>query len=154
VNRNSSILIKAFLLLVVFSINTIVSFACSVSDFVHSSHHSTDKSVPAHSHQHSKHHGSHSHDQEKSKHNKDNSNANNGKDECCASIVVKIEQSDKSVSKNIEAPSLLFFLYTTIISNLRSHLFSFVTDRYLPQHLRWPPATIPDIRITIQSFQI
>ena len=151
-NRNRYILIKGFLLLVVFSINTVVSFACSVSDFVHSSHHSTDKSVPAHSHQHGKHHGDHNHDQDKNKHNDGNSNSNS--DKCCASIVVKIEQSDKSVSKNIDAPSPLFFSYTTIIFFSVFHLFSFATDKHFPQHLRWPPATIPDIRIAIQSFQI
>jgi hypothetical protein len=148
---------KALFLAIVFSLNTVVSFACSFSPLFHGMHHhKADVATDKHSgNPHSQgetaehHHGSkaeHQHDDHSSKDSKD--------DDCCSEFVVEIEKAEKAVSKTIEAPNAIFA--TSFLSSY-SQLFLLSTtgDTSFPHYVRWRlPATIQDLRIVIQSFQI
>ena len=148
----------------------VVSFACSISETVHNSHHA-GKSSGTHSHEHKgkpahnqgsdhKHnHGTdHKHNHEadpKHSHHNDEENKNGEDDNCCSGDVIKLQQSDRSISRSIDAPAHTTFLVVhDVLLSIDHFLLSISRYKYLPQHLRWPPATIPDIRIAIQSFQI
>ncbi len=149
---------KAFLLFAAFSLNTVVSFACSFSNLFHGMHHHKAAATTEHKHSgnhHSKgenaehHHGSqaeHQHDDHSSKDSKD--------DDCCSKSVVEIEKAEKAVSKTIEAPNAIFV--TSFLSSY-SQLFLLSTtgNTSFTHYVRWRlPATIQDLRIVIQSFQI
>jgi hypothetical protein len=157
-NKHRSRFLKALLLTTVFSLNIVVSFACSVSETVHHSHHAGNRSdishhspgkaeLPGHGHEgdHKHHHG---HDDEPG--NKQDESKN-----CCSGDVVKLQQTDRSVSRGIDLPEQAqLTLIHTIRSEIDATLFVATVDEFLPQHFRWRLSTIPDIRIAIQSFQI
>src|SRR5688572_31973037 len=157
-NKHRSRFLKALFLITVFSLNIVVSFACSVSETVHHSHHARNRSdishhsqdkpgMPGHAHENGHKHN-HGHDDE----------PGNNKDEsknCCSGDVVKLQQTDKSVSRGIDLPEqVLFPLIQTILPDFDATLFVATVDEFLPQHFRWRLSTITDIRIAIQSFQI
>lgn len=144
--------IKAMFLLIVFSLNTVVSFACSLGGFFHTLHHAT-ASVKEHNghhppkeeHQHHDHSTSH-HDSQPSEKEDDN---------CCSKNVIAIEKAEKAVSRTIQAPDAVFLTsFLTAYSSLFSSLPAEESTAY-PPIVRWRlPATIQDLRIVIQSFQI
>ena len=144
----------------------VVSFACSVSTGIHNSHHAGD-GYSTHSHEHKEKRGNnhgpdhkHNHDADHQdnqdanhKHNHKNDNGN--KDDCCSSDFIKLQQSDRSISRSIDVPEqTTLILVQDLLLTIDHFLLTIARDNFLPQHLRWPPATIPDIRIAIQSFQI
>jgi len=149
---------KALLLAIVFSLNTVVSFACSFSNLFHGMHHHKDAVATEHKHSgshHSKgetaenHHGS-----QAGPHHDDHSSKDSKGDDCCSKSVVEIEKVEKAVSKTIEAPNATF-----VISFFAaySHLFPLPTtgSTSFTHYVRWRlTATIQDLRIVIQSFQI
>lgn len=157
------------MLLIVFSLNMVVSFACSVSSSVHNSHHS-EKSSGTQSHErkgnHGHSHGSdhkhnhdithrHTHDADHKHSHHDDGNKENEDGNCCSGDVIKLQQSDRSIARSIDVPEqTTLFVAHDFLSSIDHFLLTITRDKYLPQHLRWPPATIPDIRIAIQSFQI
>ncbi|MNV87372.1 hypothetical protein D3C71_1814910 [compost metagenome] len=125
-NRNSGIQRKAAFLLIVFLLNTVVGFACSVGmnmGAVESHHHS--------------------------------SKAEKAADDCCTDQVQKIERADKLSPPVLEFSSYQpfytliypnYFLLEALVSSLEiSHPKHLVRDYHPP---------IPDIRIAVQSFQI
>lgn len=145
----------------------IVSFACSVSTGIHNSHHAGNV-YSTHSHEHEEKRGNihgphhkHNHDTDhqdnhdanhKHSHSDDNGNKD---DDCCSSDFIKLQQSDRSVSRSIDVPEQTTLLLVQDLHLTLDHfLLTFAGDNFFPQHLRWPPATILDIRIAIQSFQI
>lgn len=151
VNKNTSIQFKAAFLLVVFSLNTIVGFACAmgVDMGFNSKHHHHDEeevSVIEHHHENTMHHH---HDEEKPGENKSKDD-----DNCCNKHVVKFSQSDKLlaqiVNAEIKTPVTLIFLH------------SFYTTYFAPffktvekiQVSRRCFINSPDIRVSIRSFQI
>jgi len=156
--------IKALFLMTVFSLNTVVGFACSVGvdmGFNSNHHHVQETNDPVvHIHSDGK---KHIHYEEKKNHNHGKSHhheqANNhqkskdGKDNCCNDQVLQFEQLDKSVphSLNIIYPIFLtaFFdaFYNVILpsSDIVKDIKQFVRSYHPP---------ISDIRIAIQSFQI
>ncbi len=150
--RQYSIFFKAFFLLTVFSLNTVVSFACSTSDLFHNSHHSNkSRSTTTHQHEDKPHahhkHGQHSHDLE-------NNQSNNDDDNCCSSYIITLAKIEKSIARNIEFPATVItsyyaeFAYLLLANHGKEKTF-------FPDFIRWrPPATIQDLRIVIQSFQI
>ncbi len=76
------------------------------------------------------------------------------KDDCCSKSVIEIEKAEKAVSRTIEAPHAIF---VTSLFAAYSELFSLTAiDKVSLTHIvRWRlPATIQDLRIVIQSFQI
>jgi len=147
---------KALLLLTVFSLNTVVSFACSSSRLFHDLHHKNNTSTienkkpDGHSHSHS---NAHKHDHSKpSEHQHDPSEKSD--DDCCSNSVVAFEKVDKSVSRIIEAPNVHFIALFNAFYFTTSSLVS-PEKIDIPRHIRWRlPATIQDLRIVIQSFQI
>lgn len=149
---------KALLLLSAFSLNTVVSFACSFSGLFHGFHHhettqaSEDKQAGGHHHAEGKAH-KHSHDTQ-SGHSHDSGTSKESKDDCCSGDVVQIQKVEKAVSRSIEAPQAIFLtsFFTAYIST-----FSLQTAEkiLLPPDSRWRvTTTIQNLRIVIQSFQI
>ncbi len=150
---------KALVLLIVFSLNTVVSFACSFSNLFHGFHHHKSSATTV-EHKHSgSHHDSHvqknKHEHgNQSEHNHDSGSSKSTKDDCCSGSVVGIEKVEKALSRTIEAPHAIFI---TSLFAAYAKLFSLPTiERILfPKSIRWRlPATIQDLRIVIQSFQI
>ena len=158
--------IKAFILLLVFALNTIVSFACSVglinlqkghhqqassSSHSHDKPHSHESDNKAHSHEdivsskHTHEKGAHQHE-----HKED------GKT-CCSDEVIKIAETDKTLTKTGSIPQpvsveLLATIYTFILGE---HYRAVSLIKPAPPFVRsWHPTTISDLRIVIQSFQI
>ena len=137
--------IIALSLVVVFSLNTMISTACAASSLFHTFHHHevSDEQVTHHSHEHD---GSHEHTDQQEK----------SKEDCCAKSVVQFYQLDKYVSQALSLPlvHVIFssFIYTpgVIIPGTG------ISHQPLTDHnRRWRhSATIPDLRIVIQSFQI
>ncbi len=156
-NRNKSIQFKAAFLLIVFSLNTIIGFACAVGlDMGFNSHHHeqevTETSVHVHSdgkqHQHYNEVKDH-HDETVNDHH-----PTNNKDNCCNDEVMKFQQVDKAIVSSVTLLSPVFFtsflasFYNIDIlssKNRTSDIKYFVRSHHPP---------IPDIRIAIQSFQI
>ncbi len=144
--NNKGLYIKAMVLLAVFSMNTVMSFACSLSSFVHSFHHSVSSSKQAGLHHHAHEAADHHHGEEK---------VPMKGDECCSADLVKVEKADKSPGRSIQLPLPLW-------SNALApqHSYTLYKPVTIPGALfadawRWrPPMTIQDLRIVIQSFQI
>ena len=154
-NQSKGIYFKALLLVMVFSLNTIVSFACSFSGGFHGLHHiraASGNKDSHHDHGKSDHHG---HDAAK-KHQHDHPSSEESNEDCCSKNLIEIEKKDKSVVRSMELQNISF-LTSFILSY--SPLFSTKTvedrTRHSWSHVRcWVPTTIQDLRIVIQSFQI
>lgn len=142
--RNLSIQLKAAFLLLIFSLNIVVGFACAIGIDMgfNSSHHHDENKVMAH-------HDSH-HDEMDNDHHK----SNDDNDNCCHDKVVTIAQVDKSVPQSYAGINITFatallnsFYNTDVLSATQTipHLNYFVRNYHPP---------ISDIRIAIQSFQI
>ena len=143
--RKKSIQLKAAFLLIAFSLNMIIGFACSVGiDMGFNSHH---------------HHGDETTILKTSHHqgeaaDKDHHDSNDNKDNCCNDSVMKFAQIDKSVpqSLNIISPTFLTAFISThhgidvLYTSYQSTSIKYFVRNYHPP--------IPDIRIAIQSFQI
>jgi hypothetical protein len=146
---------KALLLFIVFSLNTVVSFACSFSSLFHGFHHHENSVTVEHKHEGNHRHSSDKkHNEAQSNHTHDSGSTKNSKDDCCSKSVIEIEKIEKAVSRTIEAPhaifvASLFAAYSEIFS------LSTVYKVFFTHIVRWRlPATIQDLRIVIQSFQI
>ena len=140
---------KALLLLIAFSMGTVVSFACSLSDLFHEFHHHNSPANKAHKH---KDQNEHIHDHSGRHHDDDPKEEK--KDNCCSQSLIELQKVEKSVSRSIEAPNLFL---VALFASTNSELFSFqsVEKTSFPQKTRRrPPTTIQDLRIVIQSFQI
>lgn len=155
-------IISAFLF-TVFSLNTVVGFACSVGIDMgyNSKHHSGDVATEAvvHIHKDGKKHvhhekkgkhspgKSHKHDQSKNHH------SDQKKDDCCGDEVTKFVQLDKThpASLNIIHPIFLIAFFDNFLCVDLPGL-DIVKD--IKQFVRSYHPPIPDIRISIQSFQI
>lgn len=145
---------KGLLLFIVFSLNTVVSFACSFSSLFHSFHHST--SAVSHQALASDYHSHGEEHQHESTTNQDaNSTSDESTDDCCSKLILEVEKAEKAVSKSIEAPAAIFL--TSFLSTFSPSLSLLLAEEnvsYL-RYIRWRlPATIQDLRIVIQSFQI
>jgi len=148
-NRNKSIQLKAALLLIVFSLNTIIGFACAVGlDMGFNSHHHEVNAIETDNIYH--HDKSHHHDEADVHHHK----TNNDKDNCCNDGVMKFQKVDKALASSVNSVSPVFytsflasFYHIDILSsnNRISDIKYFVRSYHPP---------IPDIRIAIRSFQI
>ena len=145
--------IKALVLLIVFTLNTVVAFACSLGGYFHSLHHRS------HSMQHEvleNHHSEdHSHDANTASHEHHESAPDKKMEDCCSKNVVEFEKIDKSVSRTVEVPISIFV--TSFFYNFYTpYSLLFVRDKtFLNNHVRRrSTSTIPDLRIVIQSFQI
>ena len=149
-NRKNSIQLKAAFLIIVFSLNTVIGFACAVGlDMGFNTHHHNCHEIvilTTSHHQDTSHHNSEA--------NNDHHKSKDGKDNCCNDQVMKFSQLDKSVPQSLNVINPIFltaFVSTWYgidvlnISNVHTSIKYFVRSYHPP---------IPDIRIVIQSFQI
>lgn len=150
---NKVIQLKAIFLLIVFSLNTLIGFACAVGmnmGFNKKHHHHEDpvSSVTvSHHHKSTTHH--HHHDGDLTKKNATKT------DNCCTDKASQLSGSDKqlaqTINSGIETPVALVFLHFLYSSDLSSlHI----------QDTKKNPVVRPfilnsrGIRVSIQSFQI
>lgn len=145
-----SIQLKAAFLALVFSLNTIIGFACAIGvNMGFNSHHHEEEelTVAQTSHHHDK--LQHHHDEVAKDHQ------SKDKDDCCNDKVMKIVQLDKAVpqSFSIAINSIFFTAFISSFYNI-DLLYSSREDASIKYFVRSHHPPIPDIRIAIQSFQI
>ena len=143
-NKTIAIQLKAAFLIIVFALNMLVGFACSIGmDLGFNTGHHDDKeinetSVHVHSDGKQHHHG----DEDK-------------KDNCCHDKVVKLAEIDKAIPQpgNLFAGQLFFtpFIVSYFYSDISYDSQVTASIKYFTRSYH-PP--IPDIRIAIQSFLI
>lgn len=156
-NRKKSIQFKAAFLLIVFSLNTIIGFACAVGlNMGFNSHHNEQEVTEISVHVHSD-GEQHQHHNEIKDHHDETVNDHpptNDKDNCCNDEVMKFQQVDKAIASSVTLLCPVFFtsfpasfFNIDILSSKKklSGIKYFVRNHHPP---------IPDIRIAIQSFQI
>ena len=157
-NRKIYIKIKAAFLLIVFSLNTIIGFACAVGidmGFNATHHHDEEATeVSMHVQADGK---KHIHHNEAIKHHDEPNNdhkSKDGKDSCCHDKVIQFAQLDKNVPQSSGVINPIFFI--TFISSFYNSeiLFSSQVTPNIKYFVRNYHPPIPDIRIAIQSFQI
>ena len=149
-NRNTSIQLKAALLLMVFGLNTVVGFACAMGlDMGFNRHHHEEEGSPViHVHADGK---KHQHNREAGKHHK----SKDEKDDCCNDKVAKFEQLDKSVPQPIKvALHSVFFTGYPSAFYIADVLYPSQITVSIKQFVRSYHPPISDIRIAIQSFQV
>ncbi len=149
--------LKAAFLMIVFSLNTIIGFACAVGiDMGFNSSHHQDKEATEvvvhvhadgtnHVHHDAKHHDGSGNDRHKK----------GDKDNCCNNKVIKFNEVDKSASHSLTASISPIFFTTFLASFYRINiLYTSYIDTGIKYFVRSYHPPIPDIRIAIQSFQI
>lgn len=163
---------KALFLLVTFSMNTVIGFACSIGvDMGFNSSHHSHEAGEQHGHSDAEHHDehdgnnshshSHSHQHEAISHHHSDIDNNtvsfSSKDEenCCRDFVADFNSLDKQIANQSNTQLKITNLSPFILS-------AFITEAknvkgYI-QHIRIPPREIdyspPDIRVFIKSFLI
>ena len=153
----TSIQIRAALLLVVFSLNTVLGFACAIGiNMAFNGGHHIDEELSAgavHTHadgkQHIQHNEVNPHDEAENDHHE-----NEDKNKCCHDKVIKFNEVDKIASHPYILISPVFF--TSFLASFYDISISFTSyvDSGIKYYVRSYHPPIPDIRIAIQSFQI
>jgi len=149
---NRSIQLKAAFLLIVFALNTMIGFACSMGvdmDF-NASHHKGDAAKTSmHIHKDGK---KHVHKPEAGKkHSHKHIEAASKKDDCCKEKVVKLQTSDKALTQAQATIHSPVFIISSSFQFLAFNTVKGVSQKYTAYQFHPPPC---DIRIAIQSFQI
>lgn len=149
--QNLSIQLKAAFLLIVFSLNIVVGFACSVGvDMGFNAHHHDGEMMMDNSSHHAM--------QANASHHHDEMNTQNSKgddDNCCKDKVTKLTTADKSLPQSYSALINPVFLTSFISTFYQVDIFTSYAENINSKHfVRSSPPTIPDIRIAIQSFLI
>lgn len=170
--------IKAAFLLLVFALNTVVSFACSVGmiDFSKDHHKNSPQQAGAgqHSHDVKRSHGAkHSHDEShshgkaprtqsenpsKGAHSETTAaSPNEDDDNCCSDDVVKISILDKTVTSVNQNPlptlvEVIAAVYAYILPGY--HKAALLIKPKPPSDRSWTASDHTTLRIAIQSFQI
>ncbi len=151
--------LKAASLLIIFSLNMFIGLACviGIDMWFNTCHHEQNEKVNPGSTSHH-HDGTEIADHENSSHRHTESDehhkSKNHRENCCNDEVIKFALVDKFVPHGFAGLNTIFF--TTLASTFYNidtlNTFkSFANTKYFVRHYH-PP--IPDIRITIQSFQI
>lgn len=151
--KSKTIQFKAALLLIVFSFNTLLGFACSLGlQMGYNDHHHEVEVATAASHtEHHEHGSDQKHHEDKEQHHPNNESSD---DDCCGNGVTSFNLVSKTIPQQVElVPQVLFtaFTYSWFNSgilpytNVAKDIKPFVRSHHPP---------IPDIRIAIQSFQI
>ncbi|MGH2552629.1 MAG: hypothetical protein ACRDEB_02865 [Chitinophagaceae bacterium] len=158
-------------LLAVFSLNTVLGFACSIGlGLVYNKNHHREKATEPGMHDHHSHPGnSHHHESEKATshhhtdgttrdHHNENKNAKDSNkdlpkdDDCCTSEVFKFNSLDKNITNQktgVEYPSWL--MITGIDLYISKLYFTAIPLLHCSRFLFPPP---PDILAVIQKYQI
>lgn len=154
--------IRALFLLSIFSLNTVVGFACSLGFDLgfNSKHHHGEETAEAvvHIHADGKKHihqekGSHDH----SKSHQQNETGNHHKpdkekDNCCSDKVAQLVQIDKSVPQSLTIAHPIFL--NTFFDIFYNAVLPLDIIKDIKQFVRSYHPPISKIRIAIQSFQI
>jgi ABC-type nickel/cobalt efflux system permease component RcnA len=147
-NKTLSIRLKAALLLIIFSMNIILGFACVVGVDMgfNTTHHHEEEAPEVHVHSDGK---KHHHEEAEHKHSHEDS-----KDDCCNDKVLKLANADKAIPQSAKLLSLVSFtaFFTAYFNINISYLSQATTSNKYFVRGHHPP--IFDIRIAIQSFQI
>ena len=152
--RNTSIQLKAALLLIIFSLNTVIGFACAmgVDMGFNTSHDDDDDAIATTVRVHAggtKHH----HDTQANSHHHDQKEEAE-KDGCCHDKAVYFQQSDKNLTK-ITSLAIHIPVFIALLSRFPgSEIFKPLkvsSQKYILQFFHPPP---PDIGLLIRSFQI
>ena len=143
-----SIQLKAAFLLITFSMNMFVGFACALGADMgfNTTHHHEEEATEVHVHADGK-----KHHHEKAGHNRSEKDS---KDNCCNDKVLKLEKADKAlpqIDKLISPVFVTAFVATCFDLNISYPSQVTTSNKYFVRG-HHPP--IPDIRIAIQSFQI
>lgn len=182
--KYKSIQIKAAILMIVFSMNTLVGFACSVGlDKVITTSHQKEKVIGAEVHVHpdgKKHihqkeeaskanvhvHADgkkHLHQGKVDKNDEDSQSksianketpSNDNEGNCCSGTVTKFEQLDKSITQSSKIFHPLFFLTHVSAFYNLYNLYTSYISTGIKYFVRSYHPPIPNIRVAIQSFQI
>lgn len=166
-DATTTIKLKALFLLVSFSLNSVVGFACSLGlDMGFNSHHHHHDGEASHPHKHGpiQGHDNHHHKKDGPKHQHGAGEKQHhgntvvfnaiSDDNCCKDFVVGFQNVDKQVVGKIY-PAKQKIEYTPFIFSvliLTSHQVDPNPVRTAPKILDHSPP--PDIRVFIQSFQI
>ncbi len=158
-NIAASIKIKSAFLLTVFSLNTLMGFACAMGlDMGYNKSHHTEEATEVLVHVHAdgkKHH--HENEPKKSHHDEPITNHHDKKDaskkdDCCTGDVLQFNQLDKSLAAKVGIDIPVFVAIVTVYFGI--NIFETVqlpAQKYTAPHFHPPP---PDICIAIQRFQI
>ena len=161
-NQNVSTKLKVAFLLIVFSMNTVIGFACAVGlDMGFNSKHEHDeceskKAVHpheegvkhAHPGQNESHAASNHHEEVNNPDNEDSDN-----DNCCNKQVTKFEQLDKAIPHSFAINPVSFTAFIFSFYNIDILVASQIT-KSTKSFVRGHHPPIPDILIAIQRFQI
>ena len=148
---NTSIQLKAALLLIVFSLNTVLGFACvmGLNMGYNNSHHEAEATeVAVHVHADGKKH----HHDKKPVTNHHGKKEASKKDDCCTGEVLQFNKLDKSLAAKVGVDIPVFVAILTVYFGI--NIFETVqlpVQKYTARHFHPPP---PDICIAIQRFQI
>lgn len=159
-NKNISIQAKAAFLIIVFSLNTIIGFACAIGIDMgfNATHHHEEEGIqaPLHIHADGK---KHIHENGSAKHHDEAGGhpykSKEGKDGCCNDKVIQFARLEKSIPPSLR-PTINFVLFGSFIPAFYSTdvLFTSRQFRNIKYFVRGHHPPIPDIRIAIQSFRI
>ena len=159
---------KALFLLLSFSLNSVVGFACSIGvDMGFNSHHHSQGGGKQHEHADADHHDEHDgsnshkhHHEVASNYHSDIENntvsfSSQNEENCCKDFVVGFNSLDKQLAKQTITQLKISHLSPFILSAFNAE--SNITKGYM-QQLRIPPREIdfspPDIHVFIKSFLI
>ena len=166
--RSTSIQLKAGFLLIVFSLNIILVFACSVGINMgyNTSHHPEEKAAIIHNHDKShheqekaevshKHNKAHSHNEIAHNEIADNQQSQKSKDDCCSDEAEQFSRMDKLAPKSLDFNMQPVFFTPFFSSSNQFDIFeTFESVSHNKYFVRGHHPPIPEIRIAIQSFQI
>lgn len=155
-SRNKTIQLKAIFLLIIFSLNNIIGFACAVGmDMGFNSKHHHEKPHTHNGKAHHHHKGAHSHTTKSQHHHSEiKVSGATEKENCCTEDATQLSQSDKLlvnvISSGLEAPVALVALHFLYLS----YFSSFKPESKKIQEVRPYVLNSRGIRVSIQSFQI
>ncbi len=149
--------LKAAFLLIVFSLNTLIGFACAIGiDMGYNSkhHHDDDEATETavHVHADGKNHIN-QHEVDNHHHKADAHKSSEGKDNCCDDQVTKFSQLDKSVPQSLAENPFFYTAFVSSFYNIGILVTSQIT-KSTKYFVRCHHPPIPDILIAIQRFQI
>ena len=154
--QSYSIQIKAAFLLIIFSLNMVVGFACSIGIDIgyNAPHHDEIENKIPQAHSHEGHAGKDHHGAQKSHDHKINHKENEDKKDCCNDEVQKVQQLDKNINNIATITKVVYaavlppsFFQTYIIKSLKANPINSYRERFF-----YPPPA--NILVEFQRFQI
>lgn len=152
---NISIQLKAAILLIVFSMNTVIGFVCAIGvdmGFNNKHHHDDGNATEAADYVHAD-GKKHQHHDEATKHHHD-SKEGSEKGGCCNDAVIKFQNLDKNLNPNNNSAISIPVFAAILTSFFGLAIFTkeqVPNQKHIAQLFHPPP---PGIRVLIQSFQI